>query len=209
MTDWEAWHEKYGDPDSALSHRLRAVQAYISQWLDETAPARVTVLSVCAGDGRDLLGVLAGRGDAARVRATLLEYDPRNAARARAAAQEAGLPGVTVACADAGASDSYAGAVPADLVLLCGVLGNITDTAVQRVIETLPQFCRPGAHVIWTRHRRDPDLTGQVRQWLAAAGFAEVSFTAPPDMHHTVGRHRFTGAPQQLVTGAHLFTFQR
>ncbi|MFD0592979.1 hypothetical protein ACFQZ4_10855 [Catellatospora coxensis] len=71
------------------------------------------------GPGRDLLGVLARRSDAARVRATLIEYDPRNAAAARAEADRLGLA-VAVACADAGLTESYADAVPADLVLFAG-----------------------------------------------------------------------------------------
>ncbi|MEJ7755344.1 MAG: hypothetical protein WKF83_02510 [Nocardioidaceae bacterium] len=60
-TDWNAWHEDYEDPSSLLSERLRVVQRHIDDWLDETAPAAVSVMSSCAGDGRDLLEVLEAR----------------------------------------------------------------------------------------------------------------------------------------------------
>src|SRR3954453_3021839 len=82
MTDWDSWHAGYGNPSSLLSERLRLVQRHIADWLDASAPTPVTVLSSCAGDGRDLLEVLEGRTDADRVTATLIEGDARNAERA-------------------------------------------------------------------------------------------------------------------------------
>src|SRR4051794_37987833 len=94
-TDWRAWHADYADPGSALSRRLAVVRGRIGQWLDEH-PGDVRVLSACAGDGRDLLGVLAQRADAARVTATLIELDPELAA----AAERAAPAGVEVRCAD-------------------------------------------------------------------------------------------------------------
>jgi hypothetical protein len=209
MTDWTAWHRQYDDPDSGLSRRLRAVQAEIGAWLDETAPARVTVVSACAGDGRDLLQVLAERDDSHRVRATLLEYDRRNVERATRSAAAAGLNGIEVRRADAGLADSYSGAVPADLVMMCGVFGNVDDDAVQRLIRMLPQLCRPGATVLWTRHRRPPDLTSQVRRWFKGAGFEEVSYVAPADHVYSVGRHRLVGEPHELTGSARWFEFNR
>ena len=32
--------------------------------------------------------------------------------------------------------------------------------------------------MIWTRHRRPPDLTRQVRAWFAESGFEEIAFDA-------------------------------
>lgn len=205
MTDWLAWHAPYADPDSPLSWRLRIIQDHVAAWLDERAPAPVTVLSVCAGQGADLIGVLRQRADAHRVRATLLESDERNVAAARSAA--AGLPGVEVRPADAGDLAAYAGAVPADLVLLAGVLGNIDDADIRRTLAALPQLCAPGATVIWTRSRRSPDRTPAVRGWLRDAGFTERSFTAPPDVLFSVGVHRLTADPRPLTPTGRLFRF--
>lgn len=39
----------------------------------------------------------------------------------------ANRPGIEVVHGDAGTTDAYTGAVPTDVVLLCGVLGNLTD----------------------------------------------------------------------------------
>ena len=33
--------------------------------------------------------------------------------------------------------------------------------------------------MIWTRHRREPDLTPQIRDWFPASGFEEIAFDAP------------------------------
>lgn len=209
-TDWSAWHDPYADPTSALSQRLRVVQSRVDEWLDDTAPAAVQVLSLCAGDGRDLLDVLAGRSDADRVTATLVDIDQRNVARARTRIAELGLDDtIQVRRADAGESTSTEGAVPADLVLACGIFGNISDDDVHMLVAVLPQLCARGALVVWTRHRAAPDLTPTIRRWFAEAGFDEVAFTAPREHLFTVGAHRFGGTPQPLVPGRRWFTFVR
>ena len=208
-TDWVDWHRAYERPDSSLLRRMRVVQKHIGTWLDATAPAPVTVSSVCAGEGRDLLEVLAGRLDAERVTATLLERDSRLVAVARQAADRAGLSHVTVKCADAGSSDAFAGGARADLLLLCGVFGNTSDGDVRRLVRALPQLCNPGAIVIWTRHHRAPDLTPRIRAWFAAESFDLVDFTAPDDAVFSVGVHRFGGEPVPLIPGRRLFTFTR
>jgi hypothetical protein len=165
------------------------------------------VVSIRAGQGHDLRGALAGRSDAHRIRATQLEYDERNVGAARAAIAAAGLRRVAVRHADAGDLGSYAGAVPADLVLMAGVFGNIGDTDVHGTIAALPQLCAPDATVIWTRSRREPDLTPRIRRWLEGAAFAELAFHAPPDVMFSVGVHRFTGIPQPLAARGDLFRF--
>jgi hypothetical protein len=210
VTDWHAWHRRYDDPDSPLSRRLGVIQGHIADWLSAapgSTPQRV--LSACSGDGRDVLGVLAGRPDADRVTATLLEFDARNVQRARQFALSAGLVNVTVRHVDAGQSEAYLGAVPADLVLLCGIFGNLADDDVQQLIQATPQFCRPGATVIWTRHSGSPDLTPTIRSWFREAGFDERAFAAPADAIFTVGCEEYRGEPTALVPGRRLFTFVR
>jgi hypothetical protein len=55
-------------------------------------------------------------------------------------------------------TDHYAGMVPAYLVLVCGVLGNMTDDDVRRTIGYCAQLRAHGGRVVWTRGRREPDL---------------------------------------------------
>ena len=211
-TDWSQWHVAYGRENSGLADRLDAVRAEINRRLDETAPDPVHVISACAGDGRDLLGALAERTDVGRVSALLVEYDATLASRARAAADVLDAR-VEVHQADAAQSSIYKDYAPADLVLLCGIFGNISDCDVRATIQAAPQLCGPRAEVIWTRHRRDPDLTPSIRKWFAAAGFDEVAFVAPEgdesSAQWSVGVHRLAIEPQRLKTGRHWFTFLR
>ncbi|MGI5153030.1 SAM-dependent methyltransferase [Plantactinospora sp. CA-294935] len=205
--DWYDWHHPYTNPGSPLARRLRLVQQHIAAWLDERPDQPLSVLSMCAGQGHDLLGVLASRPDAGRVHATLIEYDSRNVAAARARAAAGHLEAVTVVQADAGDLTAYRGAVPADLVLMAGVLGNISEADVHTTVRALPQLCAARATVIWTRTRRAPDLTPAVRTWMSAAGFTEQAFTAPDGVLFSVGVHRFTGTPQPLTTAGRIFQF--
>lgn len=177
-------------------------------WLNERSDEPLTVVSVCAGQGHDLLGVLAARPDAGRVRCTLLENDERNVEAARAAVTSASLTTVTVVRADAGDLGSYVGSVPAELVVMAGVFGNISADDVHRTIEALPQLCAPGATVIWTRSRRAPDQTPSVRRWFEAAGLVEQAFHAPRDVLFTVGVNRFVGIPRPLDPSHRIFTFR-
>jgi hypothetical protein len=209
LTDWVEWHDPYADPESALSQRLNVVQRHIRAFLDGSGSASPRAVSLCAGDGRDLLDVLAKHPRGPEVRARLVELDPVLAGRARQRAAAAKLARVEVICADAAESDVYVDAVPAELVLLCGVFGNIGDDDVRRTIAALPELCARGASVVWTRHRRDPDLAPAVRRWFTQAGFAERAFDSPAPNHWSVGLHSFLGEPRALAPGVRLFTFDR
>ncbi|WP_433353331.1 class I SAM-dependent methyltransferase family protein [Micromonospora saelicesensis] len=207
-TDWHDWHLPYDDDTSPLSRRLRLVQQHINDWLDQRPDSSLRIISVCAGQGHDLIGALAPRSDADRVCAELIEYDPRNVAAARMGITAAGLNGITATQADAGDFAAYRTAAPADLVVLAGVLGNISDCDVRATIDALPRLCASEATVIWTRTRRGPDLTPAIRDWFADAGFAEEAFHAPPpDVLFSVGAHRFHGQPQQAPPTGRIFTF--
>jgi hypothetical protein len=207
-TNWSDWHDAYAQPGSGLGNRLTAVRTQIERHLEATAPRPVRVVSACAGDGRDLLGVLSRRTDADRVTALLIEHDAGLAARAREAADA--LPAtVEVRQADAARSDAYADAVPADLVLLCGIFGNVSDADVRNTVNAAPELCAPGAEVVWTRHRGDPDLTPSIRRWFADSGFEEVAFVAPDGEHWSVGVHRLVAEPRPLEPDRRWFTFFR
>ncbi|HZN13727.1 MAG TPA: hypothetical protein VFB78_05640 [Acidimicrobiales bacterium] len=205
--DWHAWHAPYDVPGSELHTRLHIVQRCVRDALDAAPAGPIAVISACAGQGRDLIPVVAEHARRADVIARLVELDPRNADIARAAAADAGLVPLTVVTGDAGTTSAYAGSVPANLVLFCGIWGNVTDADVEHSIGALPTLCAPGAIVIWTRHRQPPDLTVSIRRWLDASGFTEVSFDAPDGMLVTVGAHRLDGPPAPFRTDQRLFTF--
>jgi len=213
VMDWAAWHAAYDDPSSPLSGRLRCVQAHLSDAIDRAPAGRVSLVSLCAGQGRDVIGVLPGHPRRDDVHAVLVEADERIAGPAREAAAARGLAQVEVRVADAGLVAGFADALPADVLLLCGIFGNVSDADIERTIRAAPALCRPGATVIWTRGRRPPDLTPQVRAWFGENGFGEVAFDAlensgSVDHLISVGVSRRGRVPAAGWPDGRLFTFR-
>jgi hypothetical protein len=207
--DWVAWHAAYDDPSSPLTARLRQVRQRLSEAIDGAPPGPVRLVSLCAGQGRDVVGVLPGHPRRDDVRAVLVEANPRLAEAARGAAAEAGLARVEVREADAAAVASFADALPADVLLLCGIFGNVSEEDIKRTVEASAAMCRPGATVIWTRHRLPPDLTPQVRAWFAASGFEELTFDAPESSRLMgLGAHRLRRAATAGLPDRPLFAFR-
>ena len=141
LRDYDDWHRHYDDPASSLSWRLRRVQEHLNSALDRS-PGPCRILSACAGDGRDVIGVLRDRSDADRVSAVLIELHSGIAQRARDAVTVAGLTGVEVRTADAGRSDAYAGIVPAQIVLLVervviGHADHVGHSGPRQVLEVM------------------------------------------------------------------------
>ena len=200
--DWIQWHEHYKDPDSALSRRLVAVQKRIAEALDRFPAGLIRVASMCAGDGRDLLGVLQSHPREGDVSGRLVELNPQLAERARAAAPST----IEVVCTDAGNSDAYEGIVPVNLLLCCGVFGNITENDIQHTINSWPMLCAPEATVIWTRGSFEPDLRLQIREWVKLAGFEELAFDGMNDTYG-VGVAKMVRAGEPYRRGVHFFRF--
>src|SRR4051794_25390565 len=105
-TDWVSWHERYRDADDPLSRRLALVQGLIAEVLDSREGREVHALSLCAGDGRDVLGVLSARGGRDQVTGRLVELDSELADAATAAIAHDGVLGLHVLNGDAGVTDS-------------------------------------------------------------------------------------------------------
>ena len=137
-----------------------------------------------------------------------MEAHPVIAERARRSA--AAVAYVEVRTADAGITDTYLDAVPAELVLLVGILGNINDIDLARTIATAPALCRPAGTLVWSRARADGDRNDVVRTRFAAAGFTELDYVAlDRDSWPAVGVVRYDGPPTPLPAGKQLFTFIR
>jgi hypothetical protein len=153
---WVQWHNLYEPPERVVAQRLLIVQRLIRDFLASRSGDEIRVVSICSGQGRDILGVLADHPGRLSVNGRLVELDPTSTVEAARQALAAGLGGIEIVTGDASVTDAYAGAVPADLVLVCGVFGNIPDDDVHRTIDALPQLCGRDATVIWTRHRGPP-----------------------------------------------------
>jgi len=192
----------YDDPQSITSQRLAVVQDWIRYSVEALPPGPVRTVSICAGDGRDLVGALAEHPRRTDVQGLLVEIDPAMAERGRATL----WPGLDYLVADAALTDNYLGAVPANLVLACGIFGNISDEDIAATVRAMPTFLAADGYVIWTRHRGEPDMFATIDDWFVDAGFARV-FASTPDRPYGVGVHRLVTEPRTLTKGAHLFTF--
>jgi hypothetical protein len=203
--DWVEWHAAYGDPVSSISRRLTVVRRRIGETLDTTRDA-VRIVSLCAGDGRDVLPVLAERPSLPAT-AVLVELDPRLAADARQRAT--GVVDVQVREADAGDPTAFADALPVNLLLLCGIFGNISEADIRTTVDAVPAMLAPGGTVIWTRgHRDGDDRRPVIRRWFADAGLEEVSFDGDPEPFG-VGVSRAGATRRVIDLPARLFTFTR
>jgi len=207
--DWYAWHDHYDRHDSDMPRRLSWVQSRIRAALDEAPPGPIRAISLCAGQGRDLIGVLADHQRRGDVTARLVELDPRNAEVARRAAASAGLHGVEVVTADASLTSQYADMVPAELVIACGLFGNMTNADIERTISYCTQLCATGGTVVWTRGRwarGGPDLVPQVCAWFEERGF-ERGWLSGPEFKQCCGAHRFIRESSPLEADASIFSF--
>ena len=210
--DWREWHAEYADPASSLSRRLEEVRIQLAGLLErDSGPVRL--LSLCSGDGRDTIPVVAGAERDVAV--TLVELDEELAAAAVVAAAAAGIA-ADVRTADAGASTVWRDVLPVEVLMLCGVFGNVADADVERTVAAARSMLVPGGTVIWTRGNRVPDDPTRhaddpaewVRRVFTAAGFEEVAFVKPADASYRVGVARLP-EPSREPLPERLFNFVR
>jgi len=207
LRDYVAWHDEYDQLGSPLYLRLLVVQDLIGSALDDLPPGQVRVISMCAGQSRDLIGVARRHRRGGDLTGLLVEADPRNVTAAGTAIAQAGLDGLTVEQGDAGRSGSYAGAVPADLVVACGIFGNVSDEDIRRTITFIPSLCAPGAWVIWTRNPRHDGIVPAIQDWFEEAGFRPHALVVPEGNLFGVGAAQLTVPPQPFRPGTELFNF--
>lgn len=203
------WHEAYDDPGSALVVRLAIVQDELRQALSRRPAGAVRLVSVCAGQGRDVIPVLDLHPRWAGVAAGLVDSDPQHVAAVRQRARAARLAKVSVVEADATLTSAFAGHVPADVLLVCGLFGNISSSDIERTIRYLPHLCGPGADVIWTRNLGTKDgsanLTPTIRAWFHDAGFGELAFRWT-EGGYSIGTHQLVSPPKPYAPGQRLFS---
>jgi amino acid adenylation domain-containing protein len=208
--NWDEWHKHYGSLPN-LQERLRIVREQIVVALNECPPGPIQIVSICSGDGRDLLGALQNHPRRDDVAALLLDNNADSIARGKEAAEKIGLAGqFRFLEADATLAKNYLGAVPANLVLLSGFLGHLRHEDVPALISSLPMFCKTGGQAIWNRHLLLHGGRQQVpfiREFFQKTNFEEVHFEKTDANGFAVGRARFTGRPAPLDSSRVLFEF--
>src|SRR5262245_60967742 len=88
--DWKHWHQHYEVAEDFRS-RLRLVGDYIAAAVNDCPAGPVRIVSMCAGDGRDVIQVLISCPRRQDVTAWLLDTDLPSLERGRAMTSAAGL----------------------------------------------------------------------------------------------------------------------
>lgn len=208
--DWLQWHKEYDTwPD--LQKRLLLVQSHISGCLTSLPPGPINVISVCAGDGRDLCGVLSVHERARDVTARLVEINPELTQRGTAAIDAARLGNVmSFLLADATQFGTYVSMAPADLIVMAGVFGNVRPTELAHLVDGLPCLCRPGAFVVWTRHGTIYDGAAtlrNMRERLSQTGFVGVVEDVTSNTGFVIGTHCYRGTTRDRPKDQPWFQF--
>src|SRR5260370_4098542 len=100
-------NDQYDDPNSALAERLRIVQLRLGEQLTARPIGPVRLISMCAGQGRELFGVIPTHQRRLDVTGALVELAPANVRKARELAALHGLTSLEVIAGDAALSDVY------------------------------------------------------------------------------------------------------
>ena len=202
--DWVAWHGSYAQTGS-LARRLAVVRTRIGETLDAAGDGPIRILSLCAGDGRDVFPELSAR-PWMRASTTLVELDEQLAATARHASSL--LAGSEVRGGDAGNVATFADVLPVDLLLLCGIFGNISRDDIQATIAAVPSMLAAGGTVIWTRGWfAHEDLRPTIRRWFTEAGLTEVAFDGDPERFGVGVARSATNHPTSPPNNLRLFSF--
>lgn len=209
MKDWVEWHRSYDEPESSLARRLAVVRLRVDEALRSLGYDGRRVLSLCAGDGRDIIPVLARVPHDRTPHAVLVENNGELAAAAKVRSVAAGLGTLGVVVGDAGDPAVFAECLPVDLLLLCGIFGNISTDDIKTTIASVPSLITRGGFVIWTRGNQEPDLRPQIRRWFAGAGLAEVCFDGHPEPFGVGVSRQIELGPSKAILPPRLFTFVR
>jgi hypothetical protein len=194
------------------------VRKHLSKCLDRSAPGEVRVISVCAGDGRDILNTLADHERLADARVRLVELDPNLVADGKNACRNLKLAShVEFVNGDATDPGSYRAVAPASIVVMCGMLGLVELGELPNVVRAMQALCANGGHVVWTRRldwRDGVRHTKVLQDLMANAGFRRATlsvtsfgalFSKTPRPSFAVATYRYDGEPVALPASGPLF----
>ncbi|MEX2306169.1 MAG: class I SAM-dependent methyltransferase [Pirellulales bacterium] len=207
---WSGWPERAYQRER-YQQRLESVQKHLAECLAIAPQGPVRIISICAGDGRDVIGVLRTHPRVADVKAWLVELNPESVALGMRQATSAGLESrITFLNQDATVYETYKNIAPADIVLACGVWGHVPPEGRVTLVRALAALCKPGGTVLWSRgvskgmHRLDA-----VESLFLSPSWEKVALNLTPDNQWAVAIHRYCGPPRELPNSGQIFHFQR
>jgi hypothetical protein len=207
---WSGWPDR-AYQRNRYQQRLSAVQQHLIECL-ETAPRdSLRILSLCAGDGRDVVSVLRSHPRRTNVSAWLVEIDRRSVAIGMQNVESAGLvDSVRFLNEDATDYATYANIPPSHITLACGVWGHVPTQERASFVHAIACLCQPGGSVIWTRGvSKGMDRLHQILSHFTPACWEEVRVSLTPDKGFAVATHRYCGPLIERPTGGRIFNFER
>jgi hypothetical protein len=207
--DWVRWPERAYRNESYRS-RLRTVQDHVAECIDAVDSGSVQIISICAGDGRDVIDVVRSHRRRDDVRACLIELDEGSVAAGRKRASSAGLQQqVTFVAGDATDLASYQGHVPCDIAIVCGVWGHVPPAERENLVVGLASILRPGGLVVWTRGvGEDLSRANEIRMHFNAPTWEESRMTVTPDGQWAVVTERYRGGAAVVPANGRMFEFR-
>jgi hypothetical protein len=207
---WTGWPaEAY--TRERFQQRLLAVQQQLRTNLDEAAAGPVKLISLCAGDGRDVVGVLETHERRSDVSAWLVELDHQSVSAGIRQASIAGLEAsVHFVNADATDCRTYQRMAPADIVLACGVWGHVPAHERASLVCALAGLCKARGVVTWTRGvSAGITRLNEIEFLFARPKWERVHTTITADKKWAVATYRYAGPPVELLQTGRIFNFQR
>jgi hypothetical protein len=206
---WSDWPGK-AYTRAGYQQRLAAVERHLDESLLLAPVGPVLIASMCAGDGRDVVGVVQSHPRRSDVIAWLVELNGNSVAAGVAHARRAGLERtVNFLHADATSFATYGNIAPADILLVCGVWGHVPLEERASLVRACGTLCTPGGVVIWTRGvRRGTARFEAIRELFAGPAWEEIRATITPDAKWAVATHRYLGPASAPPTSGQIFHFQ-
>jgi hypothetical protein len=207
---WSGWPSRaYRKP--RFQERLQAVQEQFANCLEMATPGKVQVISICAGDGRDVIGTLRTHRRRNDVEAWLVELDLQSVSEGAEHATREGLAdSLHFLNADATDYTTYRDIAPADIVLACGVWGHVPAQERPGFVDALSQLCRPASMVLWTRGAAaSRERLLEIESLFASPEWRCLRTTLTGDRHWAVASYRYLGPQKQLPKVGRIFNFQR
>ena len=206
---WSSWPAK-AYTRAGYQQRLAKVERHLGESLDLAPIGPVRIVSMCAGDGRDVVGVVESHPRRDEVLAWLVELNGHSVAAGIAHARQAGLErSVSFLHADATTFATYRNIAPADVLLLCGVWGHVPLEERASLVRACGMLCKPGGVVIWTRGVRQGTTRFEaIRELFARPTWEEIRATVSPDANWAVATHRYVGPAIALPASGQFFHFR-
>jgi hypothetical protein len=205
---WSRWpSQAYDKP--RYQHRLAGVVRHVSLAVAACPTRAIQVTSLCAGDGRDVIGALATHPRCSDVRATLVELNPTSVANGRTRIAATGLGHIVKFIeGDATSYETYRNIPRADVLLVCGVWGHVPEHQRSEMMRAICGLTQIGGTVIWTRGvGKGMERLDEIKALFTPPDWKQIRLDITPDREFVVASYRLVGPTVTLPAEGRIFDF--